>query len=153
DCGGAAVPDVIMGDKPRPMHIKFAMPSDPRYLCVVRGAIGPLAAVIGWDESECRAIALALDEALANVIRHAYHNRADGLIELECRETVDGLEITLLDSGDAPDRSKICAREIGCDQPGGLGTHIIKKVMDKVSYEVSPNGNRFVASKLLRRTS
>src|SRR5437763_1082559 len=141
-----------MGDTPR-LQIKFSVPSDPRYLCVVRGAIGTLAGVIGWDESECRAIALAVDECLTNVIRHAYHNRSDGLMELECRESADGLEITLLDNGDAPDRSKICAREIGCDQPGGLGTHIIQQVMDKVSYEVSPNGNRFVASKLLRRTS
>jgi anti-sigma regulatory factor (Ser/Thr protein kinase) len=120
---------------------------------VVRGAIGPLAAVIGWDESECRAITLALDEALANVIRHAYHNRCDGLIELECRESAEGLEITMLDKGDAPDWSKICARELACDQPGGLGTHIIKKVMDRVSYEASPEGNRFVATKLLRKTS
>ena len=141
-----------MGD-PRHLEMKFAIPSDPRYMPVVRGAIAPLTAAIGWDESECRAITLALDEALANVIRHAYGNRADGLIEMECRETADGLEVTMLDNGDAPDRSKICARELGCDQPGGLGTHIIRKVMDQVSYEVSPNGNRFVASKLLRRTS
>src|SRR5438128_11074730 len=142
-----------MSDTPRHLQIKFSVPSDPRYLCVVRGAIGALAAVIGWDESECRAISLAVDEALANVIRHAYHNRTDGLMELECRESGDGLEITLLDNGDAPDRSKICAREIGCEQPGGLGTHIIKKVMDRVSYEVSPEGNWFVASKILRKTS
>jgi len=142
-----------MSDNPRRLEMKFAMPSNPRYLPVVRGAIAPLAAAIGWDESECRAITLALDEALANVIRHAYHNRTDGLIEMECRETADGLELTLLDNGDAPDRSRICAREIGCDQPGGLGTHIIKDVMDKVSYEESPNGNRFVATKRLRRPS
>jgi anti-sigma regulatory factor (Ser/Thr protein kinase) len=142
-----------MDDTPRRLQMKFAMPSDARYLPVVRGAIGPLAAVIGWDETECGAIALAVDEALANIIRHAYHNRADGLIELECRESAEGLEITLLDNGDAPDRSKIGARELGCDQPGGLGTHIIKQVMDSVSYEASPEGNRFVASKLLRRTS
>jgi anti-sigma regulatory factor (Ser/Thr protein kinase) len=151
-CNGARAPGATMGDTPRRLQMKFAMPSDPRYLPVVRGAIGSLAAVIGWDESECRAIALALDEALANVIRHAYHGRADGLIELECRESADGLEITLADNGDAPDKSKICAREIGCDQPGGLGTHIIRKVMDRVSYEVSPQGNRFVASKKLRKT-
>ena len=142
-----------MDDTPRRLQVKFAMPSDPRYLPVVRGVIGPLAAVIGWDETECGAITLAVDEALANIIRHAYHSRADGLIELECRECADGLEITLLDRGDAPDKSKICARELGCDQPGGLGTHIIRKVMDTVSYEASPEGNRFVASKLLRRTS
>jgi len=140
-----------IGNARRRLQMKFAMPSDPRYLPVVRGAIGPLAAAIGWDESECRAITLALDEALANVIRHSYHNCADGIIELECRESADGLEITLLDKGDAPDKSKICAREIGCDQPGGLGTHIIKKVMDTVSYEASPEGNRFVACKLLRK--
>jgi anti-sigma regulatory factor (Ser/Thr protein kinase) len=144
---------VTMDDTPRRLQMKFAMPSDPRYLPVVRGAIGPLAAAIGWDESECGAITLAVDEALANIIRHAYHSRADGLIELECRESADGLEIMMLDKGDAPDRSKICARELGCDQPGGLGTHIIKKVMDRVSYEASPEGNRFVASKLLRKTS
>lgn len=141
-----------MDDTRRCLQLKFAMPSDARYLPVVRGAIGPLAAAIGWDEAECRAIVLALDEALANVIRHAYHNRADGLIELECRESTDGLEVIMLDNGAAVDRSKICAREIGCDQPGGLGTHIIRKVMDHVSYEVSPDGNRFVASKVLRKT-
>jgi len=142
-----------MDDTPRRVQMKFSVPSDPRYLCVVRGAVGPLAAVIGWSESECLAITLAVDECLTNVIRHAYHNRTDCLMELECRETADGLEITLLDSGEPPDRSKICAREIGCDQPGGLGTHIIKKVMDKVAYEESPEGNRFVASKQLRKTT
>src|ERR1700688_145851 len=106
-----------MSDTPRHLRMKFDMPSNPRYLPVVRGAIAPLAAAIGWDESECRAITLALDEALANVIRHAYHDRTDGLIEMECRETADGLEITLLDNGDAPDMSKICARAISSDQP------------------------------------
>jgi anti-sigma regulatory factor (Ser/Thr protein kinase) len=144
---------VTVDAAPRYLKMKFAMPSDTRYLPVVRAAMGALTAAIGWDEAECRAITLALDEALANVIRHAYHNSAEGMIELECREIADGLEITLLDNGDAPDRSKICAREIGCDQPGGLGTHIIRDVMDKVSYEVSQEGNRFVASKILRKTS
>jgi len=141
-----------MTDPPRRMQLKFAMPSDPRYLPVVRGAISALAAAIGLEEAECRAITLAIDEALANVIRHAYHNCAGGLIELECRECADGLEFTMQDTGEPLDRSKICAREIGCDQPGGLGTHIIKQVMDSVSYEVSLEGNRFVASKRLRKT-
>jgi hypothetical protein len=71
--------------------VRFVMASDARYLPVVRGTIGAMAAAIGWDESECRAIVLALDEAVANVIRHAYHNRPDGVIELECREGGDGL--------------------------------------------------------------
>jgi anti-sigma regulatory factor (Ser/Thr protein kinase) len=128
------------------------MPSDPRYLPVVRGAIGPLAAAMGWDEADSLAIMLALDEALANIICHAYHGCRDGQIELECHETPDGLEVTLLDNGEPPDRTKICARAIACDQPGGLGTHIIKDVMDTVSYQATPAGNRFVATKRLRKT-
>jgi serine/threonine-protein kinase RsbW len=134
------------------LEVRFVMLSDPRYLPVVRGVIGPLAEAIGWDESDCRAITLALDEALANIIRHAYHNRTDGRIELECRAVADGLEISLLDSGEPPDRSKICARAVACDQPGGLGTHIIKDVMDTVSYQATPEGNRFAATKRLRKT-
>src|SRR5580693_4111454 len=102
------------------LSVRFVMSSDPRYLPVVRGTIGPLAAAIGWDEAECRAIVLALDEAIANIIRHAYQGRSDGLIDLQCRETEDGLEISMLDSGEPPDLAKICAREVGCDQPGGL---------------------------------
>jgi serine/threonine-protein kinase RsbW len=141
-----------MTGTPRYLQVRFALPSDPRYLPVVRGAIAPLAAAIGWNECECLAITLAVDEALTNVIRHAYHNRPDGLIELECRESVDGLEITLLDNGEAPDKLSICAREPGCDQVGGLGTHIIRDVMDSVSYEKSDKGNRFVARKTLRKT-
>jgi serine/threonine-protein kinase RsbW len=141
-----------MTGTPRYLQVSFALPSDPRYLPVVRGAITPLAAAIGWDECDCRAITLAVDEALTNVIRHAYLNRTDGLIELECRESADGLEITLLDNGEAPDKSNICARELDCDQPGGLGTHIIREVMDSVSYERSDKGNRFVARKTLRKT-
>jgi anti-sigma regulatory factor (Ser/Thr protein kinase) len=143
---------VIMTAIQHGLYLKVVMPSDPRFLPVVRGAIAPLAAAIGWCEGECQAITLALDEALTNVIRHAYHNRTDGVIELECRLNADGLEVSLWDNGDPPDKSKICAREVGCSQPGGLGTHIIQDVMDTVSYEAAPGGNRFVAVKRLRKT-
>ncbi len=133
-------------------QLKVTMPSDPRYLPVVRGAIAPLAAAIGWDERDSQAITLALDEALTNIIRHAYHNRSDGVIELECRQTAGGIEVILLDQGEPVDKSKICAREPGCAQAGGLGTHIIKDVMDTVAYEALPGGNRFLAVKRLRKT-
>lgn len=133
------------------MEIRFVLPSQARYLPVVRAAVGHLAAAVGWDEADSLAVTLALDEALANVIRHAYHERPDGRIELECHETADGLEFRLRDSGDAPDLGKICAREVGCDKIGGLGTHIIRDVMDSVSYQTSSEGNWFVAVKRCRK--
>jgi anti-sigma regulatory factor (Ser/Thr protein kinase) len=133
------------------VQVTFVMYSDPRYLPVVRATVGQLAAMVGWDESESRAITLAVDEALANVIRHAYHGRTDGRIELQCHAGADELRFQLQDSGEAPDRAMICAREVGCDKIGGLGTHIIRDVMDSVSYEGCAEGNRFTAVKRLRR--
>jgi anti-sigma regulatory factor (Ser/Thr protein kinase) len=130
---------------------RFEMASDVRYLPAVRGAVGALTAAIGWDEAECRAIVLALDEALANIIRHAYQGRSDGPIELECRESADGLEVSMLDSGEPPDMSRICARETGSEEPGGLGTHIIRDVLDSVSYQRTESGNQFLATKRLRK--
>jgi anti-sigma regulatory factor (Ser/Thr protein kinase) len=136
---------------PLPMCVTFVMSSQPRYLPVVRAAVGQLAAMVGWNESDSRAITLAVDEALSNVIRHAYHSRADGRVELQCHVAGDELEFRIRDTGDAPDLARICARDVGCDKIGGLGTHIIRDVMDSVSYRAAPDGNWFVASKRLRR--
>jgi anti-sigma regulatory factor (Ser/Thr protein kinase) len=133
------------------MHVTFVMRSNPCYLPLVRATVGQLAAIVGWDEADCRAITLAVDEALANVIRHAYHGRTDGNIELECRAGSGELQFRIQDTGDPPDPALICARDVGCDKIGGLGTHIIRDVMDAVSYESTSQGNRFTAAKRLRR--
>jgi anti-sigma regulatory factor (Ser/Thr protein kinase) len=133
------------------MHVTFVMDSHACYLPIVRATVSQLAAMVGWNESDSRAITLAIDEALANVIRHAYHGRPDGRVELECHAGLDELQFRIQDNGDPPNPALICAREVGCDQIGGLGTHIIRDVMDVVSYESSPEGNRFTAAKRLRR--
>jgi anti-sigma regulatory factor (Ser/Thr protein kinase) len=133
------------------IHVAFEMFSQARFLPIVRATLAQLAATAGWNESEARCITMAVDEALANVIRHAYHGRTDARIELHCRVGEDQLEIRIRDTGDAPDRSRICAREAGSDRIGGLGTHIIRDVMDAVSYESDKDGNWFTAIKRLRR--
>ncbi|HKE25618.1 MAG TPA: ATP-binding protein [Bryobacteraceae bacterium] len=133
------------------IHVTFEMLSQARCLPIVRATVAELAETVGWSESETRCITMAVDEALANVIRHAYHGRTDALIQLHCRAGEDQLEIRIRDTGDAPDQSRICARELGCDRIGGLGTHIIRDVMDTVSYESRQDGNWLTATKRLRR--
>jgi anti-sigma regulatory factor (Ser/Thr protein kinase) len=133
------------------MQVTFDMCSQPRYLAVVRATVGQMAAVVGWDESDSRSIVLAVDEALANVIRHAYHGRADGRVELVIRAAGRELQFRMRNNGDPPDPARLCARQAGCDKIGGLGTHIIRDVMDTVSYESGPDGNWFIAVKRLGR--
>jgi anti-sigma regulatory factor (Ser/Thr protein kinase) len=133
------------------LRVSFEMCSQARCLPIVRATVSQLAAIVGWNETETRGITMAVDEALSNVIRHAYHGRSDACIELHCIANENQLEVRIRDTGDAPDRSRICVREVGCDRIGGLGTHIIRDVMDTVSYESGPDGNWFTAVKRLRR--
>jgi anti-sigma regulatory factor (Ser/Thr protein kinase) len=131
--------------------VTFDMGSEARFLPIVRATVGQLALMVGWTESESRCITMAVDEALTNVIRHAYHGRSDARIELQFRAGEDQLEIRMRDTGDAPDPARICPGEGGGDRIGGLGTHIIRDVMDAFSYESGTDGNWFTAVKRLRR--
>ncbi len=122
-------------------YLKLELPSDPRLLCVVRSAVNQLAQVVGFSEEDCRAITVAVDEAMTNIIRHAYHNRRDQPIELVCQSSGDGIEFLLTDHGKSTNPSKLCGRSLDEVRPGGLGTHIIRQVMNRVEYKALPNQN------------
>ncbi len=123
-------------------HLRLVMPSHPRFLSVVRAAVGELGLVFGLTEESCQGVTLAVDEALANIIRHAYKNRHDQEIELNCRAVGDQMEFTLLDRGEPPDPARICGQPLDEVSLSGRGTHLIKAMMDEVSYERVPEGNR-----------
>ena len=125
------------------------MPSDPRLLSVVRSSVSELAALCGFEDEQCRSIALAVDEALSNVIRHSYKNRCDQEIELNCQEHGGSLEFSLIDRGEAADPSRFCAQPLDEIALGGRGTHLIRQIMDEVCYERLPEGNRLSLKKYL----
>lgn len=129
--------------------LNVAMPSDPRFLAVVRSAVTELSSVCGLSDSDSRAIALAIDEALANIIRHAYKSRHDQAIQLKCEASPDCLQFTLFDQGEPADLAKICALPLNNDSLSGRGTHMIQLIMDEVSYERVAGGNRLRLRKLL----
>jgi anti-sigma regulatory factor (Ser/Thr protein kinase) len=123
-------------------HLRLALPSHPRFLCVVRAAVGELCVIYGLPDQECLAVTLAIDEALANVIRHAYGNRQDGEIEFECLVNEEQMEFTLLDRGKPPDMARICGQPLDEVALSGRGTHLIRAVMDEVCYEKVATGNQ-----------
>jgi len=116
------------------VSFKFLLPSNTRFLAVVR--------------ARCR-LTLALDEALANVIRHAYHGDPDGPIEVNCWVSGDRLEFTLLDQGDPPEPARLAPHPLDDVALSGRGTHIIRSIMDEVCYERVPAGNQVRLSKRL----
>ena len=91
---------------------------------------------------------LAVDEALANIIRHAYKNRYDQKIEFDCVVDDQQMEFTLLDQGESPDPAKICAPPVDELALSGRGTHLIEAIMDEALYTKVSEGNQL---KLIRR--
>lgn len=132
-----------------PLRFSMTMTSDPRLLPVVRHAVSELATVCGFKDEQCREITLAVDEALSNVIRHAYQNQRDREIGLSCQSHSDCLEFNFIDHGKAVDRARICAQLSDEVAVCGRGTHLIRQVMDEVCYDQVPEGNRLCLKKYL----
>jgi len=106
--------------------------------------------VYGLPGEECRGITLAVDEALANIIRHAYRGAADRPIQVACEGREDRLEFILSDQGEPPDPARLASRPLDSVSLSGRGTHIIRMVMDEVCYERVPRGNQLRLRKYLR---
>ena len=130
-------------------HLKLVVPSDPRFLSIARTAVCEACAICGLPEESCQQVTLALDEALANVIRHAYKNRNDREIELDCQMSADRIVFRLLDQGEPPDPGRICGQPLNDVSLSGRGTHLIKAIMDEMSYKQTLGKNELTLVKIL----
>jgi anti-sigma regulatory factor (Ser/Thr protein kinase) len=126
--------------------ISLRMDSDPTYLAGAREMVSSIARRLGFSEEACGQIALAVDEALCNIIRHGYQRRRDGPIWLSLwplpadsaangKARGEGLKIILEDEARQVEPDEIKSRDLDEIRPGGLGVHIIREVMDEVVYE------------------
>ncbi len=105
----------------------------------VRDVVRDLAQRQGCTKENLDCMVMAINEACMNVMQHAYGDREDGEIILEFWKDTDDLVIRIYDFADKVDRSKIKSRDLDDVKPGGLGVHLIHKVMDKVEYMDTPN--------------
>jgi anti-sigma regulatory factor (Ser/Thr protein kinase) len=96
---------------------------------------------LGFADQQASQIALAVDEALTNIMKHGYDRRQDGRIWLKLRPLAQppALEVVIEDEGKQVEPCQIKGRDLEDIRPGGLGVHIIKEVMDEVRYEKRNN--------------
>lgn len=111
-------------------------------LAPVRCMIVSFAERIGFDEVASGHIALAVDEALANVIRHGYAGRDDCRVWLHLWQQHDpaGLRIVIEDYAQQVDPELIRGRDLSDVRPGGLGVHLIRSTMNSVRFEKRREG-------------
>jgi len=130
--------------------MRIIISSDPRLLQVLRAVVRYRAQEAGFSESNAECLAMAIDEAAANVIRHTYGNRSDGPVTLEIRTFPDRIEFDLEDAGPKVRHEDIRPRPLEEVRPGGLGTYFIRCFMDSITYDESfSQGNRLKMMKSL----
>jgi sigma-B regulation protein RsbU (phosphoserine phosphatase) len=96
------------------------------------------------------ALELAADEAASNIMRHAYHGRADQRIHLEAEAYADKITLLLrhMGSGFEPPHEPPMPQG---DRESGLGTYIIFNCVDQASYYRDERGRNCVSLVINRR--
>jgi serine/threonine-protein kinase RsbW len=123
---------------PRTLHIE----SRTERLIAVREFVSNAAREFGFNEEEIGKIALAVDEACTNVIKHAYRYDPNKEITITIRRKSGAFEVSILDSGAGFDPGRIPTPDmkeyLTHYRRGGLGIYLMKSLMDKVEYGNGP---------------
>ena len=123
---------------------KFTLhvPSSTENLALIREFVSTIGKQAGMDEQEIGKLELAVDEACANVIEHAYGH--DTAKEVIVRATFDAEEmrIDVEDTGRGFDPLSVppakLERLVAERKSGGLGMRLMRTLMDEVRYEIEP---------------
>ena len=116
--------------------------SSTENLSLIREFVAKVGLQAGMSDIDISKIELAVDEACANVIEHAYGN--DKSQEVLVRANVDEEKITfhIIDTGIGFDPTQVKQEEleqlIEKRRSGGLGMRLIKTLMDEIHYEIIP---------------
>lgn len=97
----------------------------------------------GLDARAVYAVEMAVDEACANIIEHAYGGEGRGNIECTCIVNNNGLTVILRDYGCPFDPTRVPEPDLCASledrEVGGLGLYCIRQLMDKVRFEFTPD--------------
>lgn len=104
----------------------------------VREFITRMVAQSGVRKKDENKIILAVDEAVSNIIEHAYEEQREGTIEIQVRADGERFEILIRDSGkhfNPEDIMPVNIHEhVRAGKRHGLGIFIMRQIMDEVEY-------------------
>ena len=114
------------------------IPSATRYLARVRRFVDQQATAAGLTERAVDEMRLAVDEACANAIEHAYGGRTDGTVEVTTEQTPSLFTVIIRHTGipfDPSDyRPPDIARSVHERRKGGFGVALMHRLVDTVEF-------------------
>jgi anti-sigma regulatory factor (Ser/Thr protein kinase) len=156
----AAVKDSDVSIRRMGTRTELRMKSHPAVLRPVRLALEEHALAYGLTEELAQKIGLALNEALANVIRHGYGGAVDQPIMVAFDFRGEGhaaeMRVEIRDWAKPVDPSKLPEStprdgplDVETVKPGGLGLLCMRRLMDEVTFSPQPDGTLLTMVKKL----
>jgi len=135
-------------------RVVLEVPAKPEFLLLARLAATGVGRSAGASEETIADLKLAVTEAVANAVRHAYPPDSPGRVSVELSADGGRLEIAVSDEGRGLGDAELTSD--GPSEPGesGMGLSIIRAIADEVEVGAGPDGRgtrvRFACSPLWR---
>ena len=132
-------------DTDAPHRIELHIDSRPAQIASVRRTLEEFAGTVGFDSTTQAQLGLCVNEALANVIRHAYGGVAGKPIVIVAEYDVQAtpspaLRVTMRDWGNGVNPAACTPRPRDPLTPGGVGLICLRSLLDEVTYSPQPDG-------------
>jgi len=128
--------------------------SDMSNLARVADFVAEAAQKVKLTQRQSDDVQMAVDEAVTNVMEHAYAGESDGRISIKMRVDDQELFVEIRDQGKEFNAKKVKKPNIKGPLSersiGGLGIFFMKKLMDKVEFTRDQTGNVTRMSKKLK---
>ncbi len=110
--------------------------------------ISKIAKVKHLDSTLASSLNLALEEAVTNSVMYAYPEGTEGIVDVKAILNEDSIQFVISDKGIPfdPTAAPAVDTSLGVEERaiGGLGIHLVRKIMDNVSYR--RDGSRNILS-------
>lgn len=132
-------------------NLRMMFHNDIKQVSQLEGWLETVSRELECPESLIPSLNLALEEAVTNVILYAYPKGIYGPVELDALREGNSLKFVLSDSGKPFDPTARPDADINASledrQIGGLGIHLVRSIMDAVSYEYRDGRNILTMTK------
>ena len=122
-------------------RVVLEVPAKPEYLLLARLAATSVGRSAGASEETIADLKLAVTEAVANAVKHAYPPDVPGRVTVELTASAGRLEIAVSDQGRGLGDGEI-DEPAGTDGPAesGMGLSIIRAIADEIDVGAGPDG-------------
>lgn len=118
--------------------VRLFIPNDISYLEIAQKCVGETAKKFGFAGDDIAKIELAVEEAVSNVVKHAFIDAEDDGFDLICEKITRGIKIIVKEKGIPFDYEALPgytpAGGAVKAETGGLGIFMMKKLMDEVRF-------------------